>query len=375
MKLVIDASNIIVESGGFIHLKKILENFNNKKIEVLCVLASKETINRLKINNKKIKFFTHNYLNKRSRFHLALWRLFYLNRFLKKINCSILFILGGYFFLKKYPTIIIIQNLLPLMKSPDYHERYRTKIKNFILKNLYKFSVARSEGVIFLSKYSKEFFKKYTTPKIVIPHGIEKQFYYKKNIRNKKKSKFEILYVSKRETYKNHSNIVYGFHHVLKDGINARLTLVGCRDSDYSKSKLFNSIKIINDKFPASIIVKKLEKHKNIHKIYRKYDLHVFVSLCESFGIIILETIASSLPIITSNFPVFREILGKNTLYFNAKNPMSIFKTIKKYKTQSNLKMQNTKKLFKISKKYSWKNTSDKTFNFIYKNYKNEKNI
>ena len=98
MKLVIDASNIIVESGGFIHLKKILENFNNKKIEVLCVLASKETINRLKIKNKKIKFFTHNYLNKRSRFHLALWRLFYLNRFLKKINCSILFILGGYFF-------------------------------------------------------------------------------------------------------------------------------------------------------------------------------------------------------------------------------------------------------------------------------------
>ena len=71
MKLVIDASNIIVESGGFIHLKKILENFNNKKIEVLCVLASKETINKLKIKTK-IKFFTHNYWNKRSRFHLAL---------------------------------------------------------------------------------------------------------------------------------------------------------------------------------------------------------------------------------------------------------------------------------------------------------------
>ena len=51
MKLVIDASNIVVESGGFIHLKKILENFDNKEIKSLCVFASKETINRLKISN------------------------------------------------------------------------------------------------------------------------------------------------------------------------------------------------------------------------------------------------------------------------------------------------------------------------------------
>ncbi len=369
MKLVIDASNIVVESGGFIHLKKILENFDNKEINSLCVLASRETINRLKINNKRIKFLTHHFLNKR-RFHLAMWRLFILNRYLKKIDCSILFILGGYFFIKKYPTILIIQNLLPLMKNPTYYERYRTKIKNLILNNLYKYSIARSDGVIFLSKYSKNIFRKYSTPKIVIPHGIEEQFYYKGNLSYKKKSKFEIVYVAKSETYKNHLNIVRGFSNILEDGINANLTLLGVKDQYFLKSQLYENIKHINKKFPNSIFVKKLEKHKNIFKVYRKFDLHVYGSLCESFGIIILETIASSLPIISNDFPVFREILNKNTLYFNGDNPRSIYKAIKKYIINPRLKIDNTKRLFQVSKKYNWQNTSKMTFNFIIKNYK-----
>ena len=369
MKLVIDASNIVVESGGFIHLKKILENFDSKEIKSLCVLASKETINRLKISNKKIKFLTHSFLNQ-GRFHLILWRLFILNRYLKKINCSILFILGGYFFIKKYPTIIIIQNLLPLMENPTYYERYRTKIKNFILNNLYKYSISRSEGVIFLSKYSKNIFRKYGSQKIVIPHGVEDQFYYKRNLRYKKKSKFKILYVAKIETYKNHLNIVKGFSKILEDGINANLTLVGGKDLYFYKSPLYETTKLINKKFPNSIFVKKLEKHKNIYKLYRKFDLHVYGSMCESFGIIILETIASSLPIVSNDFPVFREILGKNTLYFNGQDPRSISKAIKKYIINPRLKMDNTKRLYQVSKKYNWKNSSKKTFNFIVKNYK-----
>lgn len=369
MKLVIDASNIVVESGGFIHLKKILENFDNKEIKSLCVFASKETINRLKISNKKIKFLTHSFLNE-GRFHLILWRLFILNRYLKKINCSILFILGGYFFIKKYPTIIIIQNLLPLMKNPTYYERYRTKIKNFILNNLYKYSISRAEGVILLSKYSKNIFRKYGTPKIVIPHGVEDQFYHKRNLTYKKKSKFKILYVAKIETYKNHLNIVKGFSKILEDGINANLTLVGGKDLYFYKSPLYEITRRINIKFPNSIFVKKLEKHKNIYKLYRKFDLHVYGSMCESFGIIILETIASSLPIVSNDFPVFREILGKNTLYFNGQDPRSISKAIKKYIINPKLKIDNTKKLYQVSKKYNWQNTSKKTFNFIIENYK-----
>ena len=54
MKIIIDASNLIPESGGFVHLNKILVNFNEKKIDKIYVFTSQKIINKLKIKNKKI---------------------------------------------------------------------------------------------------------------------------------------------------------------------------------------------------------------------------------------------------------------------------------------------------------------------------------
>ncbi len=57
--------------------------------------------------------------------------------------------------------------------------------------------------------------------------------------------------------------------------------------------------------------------YKNLINIYPKFDLQVYPSKCEAFGLILLETIASSLPIICSNYPVYKEILQRNTIYFD----------------------------------------------------------
>ena len=80
---------------------------------------------------------------------------------------------------------------------------------------------------------------------------------------------------------------------------------------------------------------------------------------------IILETIASSLPIICSNYPVYKEILQKNTIYFDPDNPNDIANSIKIYITNFKIKKRNTKNLFKISKKFNWKTSSMQTFKFI----------
>ena len=64
---------------------------------------------------------------------------------------------------------------------------------------------------------------------------------------------------------------------------------------------------------------------------------------------IILETIASSLPIISSNYPVYKEILERNTIYFDPDNPHDIGSLIKK-------KFRNTKNMFKNYKKIHLEN-------------------
>ena len=98
MIVAIDASNLILESGGFIHLKNILKNFDEKKISKLYVFSSKKIMEELNIKNKKIITLTHNFLN-RGLFYRVLWQIFILNSFLKQLNCSVLFVPGGYFFL------------------------------------------------------------------------------------------------------------------------------------------------------------------------------------------------------------------------------------------------------------------------------------
>ena len=56
---------------------------------------------------------------------------------------------------------------------------------------------------------------------------------------------------------------------------------------------------------------------------------------------IILETIASSLPIISSNYPVYKEILQRNTIYFDPDNPHDIGSLIKIYFLNFKQKLKN----------------------------------
>ena len=139
------------------------------------------------------------------------------------------------------------------------------------------------------------------------------------------------------------------------------------KDKNLLKSDLYNFINKVNLKFRELIIIKSFKKHKNLINIYPKFDLQVYPSKCEAFGLIILETIASSLPIICSNYPVYKEILQKNTIYFDPDNPNDIANSIKIYITNSKTKNKNTKNLLKISKKFDWKTSSRQTFKFIKK--------
>ena len=374
MILAIDASNIILESGGYIHLKQLLSKFKNKKVEKIYVFSSKKIIKDLSVKNKKIIFVSHSYLNK-GIFHRVLWQIFIMKRALIEFKCSAILILGGYFFTKKIPTFIILQNLLPFIKNPKYEETLANKIRNYILFVLHNLSIIKSDGIIYLSNFSKKIINSYNTSNIVVPHGVENQFFYKNKNNYKVNGKFKILYLSKLEGYKNHTNIVFSINELLKQGYPITLTLVGVDNLKYKNFKLFKYIYKINKEFPDSIILKKLKKHSEVHKIYREYDLHVFGSMCESFGIILLETIASSLPIVCSNFPVFKEILNKNSLYFDGNNVKKITLCIKKYIKNKKLKIDNTNKLFKRAKYYNWQITSKKTFDFIIKEYEKKKRI
>ena len=375
MRLLIDASNLIPESGGFVHLKKILEHFSKKKIDKIIVISSSKVIKKLSIKNSKILFKTNLFLNNNLLFRIF-WKIFILNLTAKRLKSDAIFILGGYFIFKpKIPTIILIQNLLPFSNISIIRENTSTFIKNKILKVLHKHSIKKADLSIYLSRYTKNILKNLTDKYLIINHGVEKNFYNKrfkfsKFDKRHNQRRFKILYLSKYEKYKNHINLVKACGYLKSKGYNLSLDLVGVKNKSFERSKLFSLIKEINSKHNNLIKVKEIENHKNIKKILSNYDLHVYPSTCESFGIIILETIATSLPIICSNYPVFKEILKKNTLYFDPYNYLDISKKILIYMNNINLRKKNTIKLFRLSKNYNWNLSSSKTYLAIKKQLK-----
>lgn len=367
MNILIDASNIMPNSGGFTHLKELIKNYDHKEKELIYVASSSNVIDQLKTNNKKIKYISSYFLNNGIIFRLV-WQIFIINFLMKQNNCSKLFVLGGYFFfIKNSKVILLLQNILPLETKIFLQDSFILIVKNYLLNLLYRFSISRSDGIILLSKYSKKFLGKKKIRCKVIPHGVQNKFFreFKKKTNYKK---FKILYVSKYEKYKNQLNLVKACYNLKKKNINVSLTLLGLdRKKNFLNSDLYRFIKKVNLKFKDLIIIKDFKQNEKLIKIYPTFDLQVYPSKCEAFGLILLETIASSLPIICSNYPVYREILKKNTIYFDPDNPDDIAVSIKTYITNFRLKFRNTKNLFKISKKFNWKTSSMETFEFIKK--------
>lgn len=146
-----------------------------------------------------------------------------------------------------------------------------------------------------------------------------------------KRDKKRLLYVSlaSGRPYKNHVILLNSFKLILEAGIKAELVLT-CPKQSRSFDR---EIRAIHE----SIIVKNLQKdviltgsisRNETLKLYRESDLFVFPSTCESFGVPLLEAMASGMPIVASDIPVIREITKNCGLYFDPKDTNMIAHTI-----------------------------------------------
>jgi glycosyltransferase involved in cell wall biosynthesis len=67
---------------------------------------------------------------------------------------------------------------------------------------------------------------------------------------------------------------------------------------------------------------------EQVEELYRQGDVFVFPSLCESFGLPMVEAMAHGLPIVASDTPVNREICGEAALYFSPLDPKDLAEKI-----------------------------------------------
>lgn len=154
------------------------------------------------------------------------------------------------------------------------------------------------------------------------------------------------LYVGNFYPHKNVESLVTGFKMIKSD---YRLLLVG--PDDYFTSRLKRRL---NDQDKITIV--KSPTVEDLIFYYKNAEALVHPSFSEGFGLPIVEAAYFSCPIIASDIPVFRELLGDNFLSFDPNNPKDIAKKLTNF-----IKHKPTFAYRGMAKKFSFEKMVAKT--------------
>lgn len=368
----IDAINIRL-GGGITHLKEIIAHFPEDhclEVEKIVIWASKNTLHQ--IPNKSYVVKIHHPFFEKSLIYRVYYQIFKLSRSIRYHNCNLLFVPGGTFWGSFSPIVSMSQNLLPFEFNELKRYNFLQALKLLILRFTQSITFRKSKAVIFLTDYASKTvlsgLKNLQADTTIIPHGISKRFYAEPRIQRgveeiSEINPFRVLYVSIIDMYKHQWNVVEAISILRKKGYHIVLNLVGPL-YPLAFKKLNQSIEQFD---PEKKFVNYFGSvdYNVINKLYLESDIGIFASTCENMPIILMEKMASGLPIACSNKGPMPEILLDGGIYFDPEEPMTIATAVEKLYLSNNLRQTLSMKSFEISKQFSWEKTSLDTFQFL----------
>jgi glycosyltransferase involved in cell wall biosynthesis len=235
---------------------------------------------------------------------------------------------------------------------PFYKKMFLQKILNSALKIV----VPSKDYVSLISK-------KYTISKTKIyevPNGVDLKYF--KNISTKLHSPVRLLSVSRLSKPKNIPLLIQSFKLAIeKNHRNLELHIVG---EGEEKNKIFDLIK--KEKLEKKVLLHGGLWGKDLYDIYSYSDIFILTSGCESFGLVLIEAMASGLPIVVSNITSVKNIVKNNITGLLAKpTPKDFTRAVEKLLSNSQLRKKLIKNGLKEVKKYDWNKIVQK-FEHIY---------
>jgi glycosyltransferase involved in cell wall biosynthesis len=380
MHIGIDGSNIS-SGGGVTHLYEILNavDFKKEGIKSIEVWSNAETLAKIKLKEGLI-LNSHPYLESG-----LLKRSYWQQKRLSDIaheRYDMLYIPGGSYLGSFSPYVTMNRNLQPF--DDVTRNRYNLssqKIRLALLKKIQAKTYRKAAGVIFLSEEAK----KLTLNKIggeltnvkTVPHGIAQKFF---NAPKKQQAMddytfndpFRLLYASRINVYKHQWNVIEAVHTLRSEGYPIVLKLVGNIENNQSR-KLFNKALNKFDSENNFVQYHGRTTQEQLLEFYHNADAFVFASSCETFGQILLEAMASALPIACSKRSAMPEILKNNGVYFNPEEPSSIRSALQKLLDSKELRQQLSRSAHEEATSYSWEKCAQNTFGFIREVYQSTK--
>jgi glycosyltransferase involved in cell wall biosynthesis len=364
MVLGIEASNIVA-GGGITHLKELLIHAQpaSHGFTQVIVWSASTTLDQLPDQPWLIKK-THPWLN-RSLLFRVLWLTFIFPQEARG-SIDILFSPGSNA-VHFSPQVSMCQNLLPFDdKESKLYGFSWMRIRLLILRYSQTRAFNRAQGIIVLTKSNIHYLSKknVTTAKkyVVIPHGINPLFYHEPSFNNMN-DPIKLLYISIVDVYKHQWNVVEAVYSLLERGYRVELTLVGGQYTSAFK-RLETSIKV-HPEYADRITYVPTVSYDQLATVYQAADIFVFASSCETFSLVLLEAMASGLPIACSDRDTLKDTLGDAGVYFDPYSSESIEKAIIKLIEDKVVREESSRSAYKKALSYSWSVCSDQTFNYL----------
>lgn len=267
----------------------------------------------------------------------------------------------------KIPLVVTIHDIIYLEKwlltSGTYYQRFGALYRRWNVPRIAK----NAAQIVTVSNYEKEKIQsklKIPDKKIrTIYNACSNHFFSETSAEELESLKVKmnlperfILFLGNTDPKKNLPNVLLSLA-VLKKKNKLDFTLVM---PDFGKENLLKLLRFQgNEHLIENIMLTGYIPNNELPGLYKLSLLFLYPSLRESFGIPILEAMASGAPLICSNTSAIPEIAGEGACYVNPSNPEDIAEKIEEVLKNNSLRNQLVEYGYKRAAMFSWKKTAN----------------
>jgi glycosyltransferase involved in cell wall biosynthesis len=370
----IDASNLR-QGGGVTHLVELLRAARTTECGVNRVVVWGGTPSLKLIEDRPWLDKRNPQAMDKGLLQRTLWQRYRLSQAARDERCDVLFVPGGSYAGNFHPVVTMSQNLLPF----EMHELLRYEwtlftLKLLLLRLVQSRSFRKTDGVIFLTEYARDVVLRVTGNLLgqtcIVPHGLNPRFKKAPKLQRviaeyDDAHPYRVLYVSIIDQYKHQWHVVEAVAALRQQGFPIVLDLVG---PVYPPA-----LKRLNQTIDRVDFERRWVHYhgaipfNELHLRYEQADLGLFASSCENMPNILLETMASGLPIACSNRGPMPEVLGQAGVFFNPEQPEDIARALRELIESPQTRTELARASYERVQEYSWQRCADETCRFLVK--------
>jgi glycosyltransferase involved in cell wall biosynthesis len=372
MRLGIDASNLR-EGGGLTHLAGMLHAADPAAhgFTQASVWGGAATLAALEPRPWLVK--SHQRALDGSALRRIAWQRLELAALARAAGCDALFVPGGASAAAFHPVITMSRNMLPF-EWPEL-ARYRwsaTGLRLLLLRATQAHSFRHCEGLIFLTQYARDAVLRVVGSRgglsAIVPHGVDARFRHAPRPqlpieRYDAAAPLRLLYVSAVELYKHQRHVANAVAQLRAAGLPVRLELVG-GGAPGPRAQLARLLERLDPR-GEFLHYSGPVPYAQLPERYLEAQVGVFASSCENMPNILLEAMASGLPLACSRRGPMPEVLGDAGVYFDPERPADIAGALRELLTSPPLRARLAQAAYQRAQRYSWERCAAETLQFL----------